>query len=111
MKMQTRGVNQFPLQRFTSKKDLKWYAYLRFPRPAQLQKNREFITKSCVQAFYYDRECQISDPSFHFLSQGAKGSVCHQKRIDFLLLEGGGRTQAIDWLIDRQMSTIFYSLS
>ena len=23
----------------------------------------------------------------------------------------GGRTQAIDWLIDRQMSTIFYSLS
>ena len=60
MKMQTRGVNQFPLQRFTSKKDLEWYAYLRFPRPAQLQKNREFITKSCAQAFYYDRECQIS---------------------------------------------------
>ena len=60
MKMQTRGVNQFPLQRFTSKKDLEWYTYLRFPRPAQLQKNKEFITKSCAQAFYYDRECQIS---------------------------------------------------
>ena len=51
-------------------------------------------------------------PSFHFLSQGAKGSVCHQKRIDFLLLEGGGPDTG-HWLIqiDRQMSTIFYSLS
>lgn len=45
MKMQTRGVNQFSLQRFTSKKDLEQYTYLRFPRPTQPQKNREFITK------------------------------------------------------------------
>lgn len=33
------------LQRFTSKKDLEQYTYLRFPRPTQPQKNREFITK------------------------------------------------------------------
>lgn len=39
MKMQTRGVNQFSLQRFTSKKDLEQYTYLRFP-PVQLNLKR-----------------------------------------------------------------------
>ena len=48
---------------------------------------------------------------FIFFHKVQKDLSATKRESIFFSWRVGGRTQAIDWLIDRQMSTIFYSLS
>lgn len=48
---------------------------------------------------------------FIFFHKVQKDLSATKRESIFFYWRVGGRTQAIDWLIDRQMSTIFYSLS